>query len=66
MLDNVTSRGTTVDGGKGGLTLAPINAKNADYVHRMMAKVEDVSMIALENSVPWNWSSVPALLITRA
>ncbi|MHB8220438.1 MAG: N-acyl-D-amino-acid deacylase family protein [Acidimicrobiales bacterium] len=48
---------TTVIAGNCGFTLAPINAEDADYVRRMMAKVEGMPLAALETGVPWTWST---------
>ena len=48
---------TTIIGGNCGFTLAPINAEDADYIRQMMAKVEGMPLAALENGVPWNWST---------
>jgi N-acyl-D-aspartate/D-glutamate deacylase len=48
---------TTVMNGNCGFTLAPLKAVDADYIRRMMMKVEGMSLAALETGVPWNWES---------
>src|SRR3954454_11791051 len=48
---------TTVLGGNCGFTLAPIKERDADYIRRMMQKVEGMPLEALETGVPWSWET---------
>jgi N-acyl-D-aspartate/D-glutamate deacylase len=48
---------TTAINGNCGFTLAPVKAEDADYIRRMMTKVEGMPLAALEQGVPWTWET---------
>jgi N-acyl-D-aspartate/D-glutamate deacylase len=46
---------TTVVAGNCGFSIAPLNEVDADFVQRLLARVEGIPLPALVEGVPWNW-----------
>jgi N-acyl-D-aspartate/D-glutamate deacylase len=53
---------TTVVGGNCGFTLAPLRDGDAEYLRRMMAKVEGMPLAALEHGTDWEWETFAQFL----
>jgi N-acyl-D-aspartate/D-glutamate deacylase len=48
---------TTVIGGNCGFSIAPLRADAVDYIVSMLARVEGMPLVSLEQGVPWDWTS---------
>lgn len=48
---------TTIVGGNCGFTIAPLAESEADYLMRMLSRVEGMPLESLAEGVPWNWES---------
>ena len=48
---------TSIIAGNCGFTLAPVSGNGADYLIDMMARVEGMPKVALQQGVPWNWAT---------
>ena len=48
---------TTVVAGNCGFSIAPLDESAADYMMRLLARVEGIPLGALQEGVPWNWST---------
>jgi N-acyl-D-aspartate/D-glutamate deacylase len=55
---------TTIYGGNCGFSIAPLSGKSddADYLMRMLARVEGMPLESLQSGVPWDWTTFSQFL----
>src|SRR3954451_22263193 len=53
---------TTVMGGNCGFSIAPVTGDDADYLMRMLSRVEGMPLESLQAGVPWDWTSTAEYL----
>jgi N-acyl-D-aspartate/D-glutamate deacylase len=53
---------TTIIGGNCGFSLTPLDGDSADYLMRMLARVEGMPLSALASGVPWDWTTTEEYL----
>jgi N-acyl-D-aspartate/D-glutamate deacylase len=53
---------TTVVAGNCGFSIAPLYPEDADYLMRMLARVEGMPLESLQEGVPWNWRTTAEYL----
>jgi N-acyl-D-aspartate/D-glutamate deacylase len=57
---------TTVVAGNCGFSIAPLDESDADYMMRLLARVEGIPLEALQEGVPWNWHTFGEYLASVA
>ena len=55
---------TSVVIGNCGFTLAPCRPEDREYLARLLSVVEDMSLEALHEGIPWSWEDYPGYLAT--
>ena len=53
---------TSVVAGNCGFSIAPLKASEGEYLRRMLARVEGMSLPALDAGVPWDWETTAEFL----